>query len=230
MKNSKTAILIFANSAEYEASRKPFYKANSLFKELNETIEKKVKQTNIPYFVISEKNQIGTTFGERFTNAIQTVFDKGYDSIITLGNDTPHIKSKHIIEAYNKLASKQTVIGKSNDGGFYLLGISKTNFSKLDFLNLPWQKSSLFSILKKNFLDKNINFSSFESLIDIDSISDAEKIVHNSNYISTALKLILTSMFFITSEINSSFFSFKNDLNQSHYFNKGSPFLNDCRI
>ena len=195
-----------------------------MFKELNATIENKVRKTNIPYFVITEKNQIGTTFGERFTNAIQTVFDKGYDSIITLGNDTPHIKPKHITDAFNNLALNQTVIGESNDGGFYLLGISKANFNTLDFLNLPWQKSSLFSILKKNFLNNDIKFSCLESLIDIDSINDAEKILHNSKFISSALKLILNSMFFIAGEINSSFFSLKNDFNQLSCFNKGSPF------
>lgn len=225
MKNSKTAILIFANSANHDASRKPLLYGSSLFKELNETIEKKVKQTKIPYYIISEKNQIGTTFGERFTNAIQTVFEKGYDSIITLGNDTPHIKSKHVFNAYNDLANNKTVIGDSNDGGFYLLGISKTNFNKIDFLNLPWQKSSLSAIIKKNFLKLNIHFSNYETLIDIDSINDAKKIFHHTNYISTTLKLIFTRIFLISSKINTILFDLKNDFTQLEYFNKGSPLL-----
>lgn len=223
MNISKTAILIFANSAKYEASKKRFYKAEVLFDELNASIENKVKKTKILYFIITEKEQIGSNFGERFSNAIQSVFDKGYDSIITLGNDTPHIQPKDIIEAYQNLASNKTTIGASNDGGFYILGISKTNFEKLNFQELPWQTSSLFGTITKIFSAKNIQFSRLKSLIDINNLQDAEKVLHHSNFISKVLKLILISIFFIDSKINFLLFSFKSDINRLYYYNKGSP-------
>ncbi|MFC6268698.1 TIGR04282 family arsenosugar biosynthesis glycosyltransferase [Frigoriflavimonas asaccharolytica] len=226
MNVSKTAILIFANSAKYEASKKRFYKAELLFDELNASIENKVQQTKIPYFIITEKEQIGTKFGQRFSNAIQSIFDKGYDSIITLGNDTPHIQPKDIIEAYQNLASNKTTIGASHDGGFYLLGISKTNFDQLNFQDLPWQTSSLFGTITKNFLAKNIQFSRLKSLIDIDNLRDAEKVLHHSHFISKVLKLILISVFYIDSKINFHLFSFKNDIYRLYYYNKGSPCYN----
>ena len=99
MKNNQTAILIFANSAEFEAIQKPFQSSQLLFDALNLQTLKVVKKTGIPYFLSSEKNQTGNSFGERFTNAIQSVYDKGFENVITIGNDTPHLQSQHILKA-----------------------------------------------------------------------------------------------------------------------------------
>ena len=77
----KTAILIFSNSAKEDAKRKSFADSQ-LFETLtNETINK-VKKTGLPYFHFTETQQEGTSFGARFSNAIQTVFDKGFTNII----------------------------------------------------------------------------------------------------------------------------------------------------
>ncbi|CAN0575163.1 unnamed protein product, partial [Ectocarpus sp. 12 AP-2014] len=68
-------------------------KGERVFETLTKETLRKVKRTKQPYFHISEKEQTGNSFGERFTNAIQTVFDKGYEHIITVGNDTPQLKT-----------------------------------------------------------------------------------------------------------------------------------------
>ena len=73
----KTAILIFANSAKEEANANPLQIVLFFETLTNETINK-VKQTGLPYFHFTEKQQIGNSFGARFTNAIQSVFDKGF--------------------------------------------------------------------------------------------------------------------------------------------------------
>jgi len=59
--------------------------------------------------------------------------------VITIGNDTPILKSHHIVEASRQLESKNVVLGPSLDGGFYLLGIHKTHFNREQFIDLPWQ-------------------------------------------------------------------------------------------
>ena len=83
--NKGTAILIFANSAEFEAVQKPFRSSETLFDALNEQTIKIVEKTGLPYFHFSEKNQYGATFGERFANAIQSIYDKGFQTVITIG-------------------------------------------------------------------------------------------------------------------------------------------------
>jgi len=75
---NNTAILVFANSAKAEMQIKPIRKGAVLFDKLTQETLQKVKKTGLPYFHISEQEQKGKTFGERFTKAIQTVFENGH--------------------------------------------------------------------------------------------------------------------------------------------------------
>ena len=97
MNKERTAILIFANTAQFEAEQKAFPSSKMLFDKLNTQILKIVNETGLPYYHFSEKEQIGTTFAERFSNAIAAVFKMGYGQVITVGNDTPHLKAYHIL-------------------------------------------------------------------------------------------------------------------------------------
>jgi uncharacterized protein len=122
---TKTAILIFANSAEKELTSKSI-SSSDFFNLLDSDTVKTVKKTNLPYFHFSEKEQIGSSFGERFTNAIEAVFNKGFEHVISLGNDIPHLRANHILKATQNLATSDYVLGPSTDGGFYLMGFKNT--------------------------------------------------------------------------------------------------------
>ena len=103
MKQLNTAILIFANTAQEDASRKAIRGSKKLFQKLNEQTLKTVRQSKLPFFHLTEEAQEGTTFGERFTNAIKSVYARGYDNVITIGNDTPHLKSRQLLETAKQL-------------------------------------------------------------------------------------------------------------------------------
>ena len=218
----KTAILIFANTAEKEAERKGFLSAE-IFSALNKHTFKIVEKSNIPYFHISENNQVGCTFGERFANAIASIFYKGFENVITIGNDTPHLKTQHLLNTLQKLATKDMVLGPSKDGGFYLMGIKSNHFNKEMFLNLPWQTNSLRQSLSQLLNSKNLNTLFLEPLNDIDSKEDLQFIIHSSRAFSSTILKLLQELFFACMP---SFY-----LQQVHYsatsfsqnFNKGSP-------
>ena len=76
MNLQKTAILIFAQSAQKEAVSKPFKNAAKVFTQLNKHTVTTVKNSKLPYFHTTEEAQVGATFGERLTNAIQSVYDQ----------------------------------------------------------------------------------------------------------------------------------------------------------
>lgn len=222
MKN-KTAILIFANSAEFEAIQKPFPNATVLFETLNEHTLKVVKGTGIPYFLSSEQNQIGNSFGERFTNAIKSVYTKGFETVITIGNDTPHLRAKHILQAESQLRNNDIVLGPSKDGGFYLMGLKKSYFNSATFLKLPWQTSALHRSISKLVSSKDIKLSYLELLSDIDSVSDINTIHNSFKVLSEAIKIQLDAYISEEKPIFSQLdFSVETIFQQLH-FNKGSP-------
>lgn len=225
MNTKDTAILIFANSAQREAQRKPFKSAEILFKTLNTEIETKVKNTGIPYFIISEDKQIGDSFGDRFTNAIQTIFNKGFVNIITVGNDTPHLKTAHLNKTIAKLQTTNLVLGPSKDGGFYLMGLSKNAFNSEVFKKLPWQTSALTNTFLSLASKKNISFNTLERLSDIDDLQDIKYLINNFRSLSKALTTLLLNS--ITTKEKAIYFTHLtfNSLSLSSYFNKGSPQL-----
>lgn len=221
--NNKTAILVFVNSAKTEGLNKPFQHSAVLFQELNTEIEAKVKRTKLPFFIVSEAQQKGKTFGERFTNAIQLVLDKGFDNIITVGNDTPHLKASHLKAAYQKLKTNTLVLGPSKDGGFYLMGISKKLFNAKNFINLPWQTSKLKQRIVNLLSFKKVEVSFLETLQDIDTVLDAKNIVDSFKSISTLLKSILLAIITSAKAKTTQLFQFiRLNLNALNY-NKGSP-------
>ncbi len=226
MENAKTAILIFANSAQQEAFLKPF--KSSVIDELNKETLKKVKSTGLPYFIISEKEQIGTSFAERFTNAVQSIYDKGFSTVISVGNDTPHLTTKKILTAANQLETDDVVLGPAMDGGFYLMGLKKSHFHKDTFLNLPWQTSQLskrfFSVLNS----QNLQFSLLEVLSDLDTVSDIKLIVQSKKSITSKLKKLLLASISEAEHLILYILSHFQNLFETNHFNKGSPILIHC--
>ncbi|GAA4238614.1 hypothetical protein GCM10022291_29760 [Postechiella marina] len=224
MKENKIAILIFANSAEKEMVSKPF-SSSSLFEALNLQTINIAKKTGLPYFHLNEAQQVGANFGERFTNAIQTVYNQGYNSVITIGNDTPHLTSKHILKTAEKLKTHHVVLGPSTDGGFYLMGLKKQQFNPDVFLKLPWQTTNLNRSISKVLASKKSNIHYLEVLTDIDNASDIKLVLNSFKSISTTIKSILLQSILNISKIiayhNIAFNNFI--LNRQH--NKGSPAL-----
>lgn len=221
----KTAILIFANSAQEEVKHKAIFKGRELFKKLTNNTLNTVEKSGLPYYHLSEKQQIGTTFGERFTNAIQVIFDKGYEEIITIGNDAPKLKSGHIVKAARELQDKKIVIGPSLDGGFYLLGISKSQFNSEQFVHLPWQTNKIKkSILNLLAPTKETQVTLLPLLTDIDSLHDIHQLLKDIATLPFKIKvifLLILQKFRTINTTNPILFNFIQNLT---FFNKGSPF------
>ena len=225
MKDLKTAILIFAHSAEYEATVKPFLYSKEVFESLNQRTLALVQKTNLPYFIVTEKEQVGATFGARFTNAIQSIYDLNFDAVIAIGNDTPHLKLNQLRNAHKNLHKNDIVLGSSFDGGFYLLGIKKEHFDAQLFLKLPWQSQNLNGALSKLFTVNAVKVAYLEKLRDIDSLDDIKKLFDSFQAVYNSLfKLLMI----VLSNIKTTIFSIQVPslyLYQSNFTNKGSPCL-----
>ena len=193
--NKNTAILIFANSAKKEAERKSFL-SSDVFSALNNQTLKTVKKSGIQYFHFTEKNQVGASFGERFSNAIEAIFNKGFEKVITIGNDTPHLKTKHLLDTLHQFEKNDLVLGPSKDGGFYLMGIKKEHFHKNTFLKLPWQTSKLQQCITSLLSSKVLNVKFLEILNDLDVKEDVKKILHSFKSIpKSVLRFLILFIF-----------------------------------
>jgi hypothetical protein len=221
--NRQTAVLIFANSSKGEGKFKSFVKGDALVEELNENVLQTVKNSKLPYYLFTEKEQVGKSFGERFSNAIQSVFEKGFDSVITVGNDTPQLRKRHISQAAKEIDKNKCVVGPSIDGGFYLMGLSKKQFNEISFFDLPWQTKSLEKTISLQFASTQTEVIKLETLLDVDSTSDLKALFNLSQFISEKLLSILSTLLSAKLSISLASKLFISRWKRKTYFNKGSP-------
>jgi len=86
---------------------------------------------------------------------------------IIIGSDIPNITSKIIMTAWKKLYSSPIVFGPSEDGGFWLIGLSQNHKIKKLFYNVDWSQNDTLNQVEKN-INSSINIAYVDKLMDID--------------------------------------------------------------
>lgn len=66
--------------------------------------------------------QQGAGLGERLCHGFQSLAARGYERIVVLGSDSPHVPATAIADAFAALETHDVVLGPARDGGYYLLG------------------------------------------------------------------------------------------------------------
>ncbi len=177
-KTNNTAILVFIRDPKREAKEKVFAKHigipgnQKLAKKLNQRIISISRKSGIPVFVYDSSKQQGFTFGDRFVNALSSVFEKGFENVISVGNDCLSLCENTLLKAKEELRKNELVLGPTFDGGFYLIGVSKKTFDPLTFKNFNWTTSHLADDFQSFSLKHKLAVSYFETANDIDNEED----------------------------------------------------------
>ena len=151
--SSSTAVLLFTRTPEEEVRNKSFVYDDSIgankevARKLIKRTRKAISESGLPLFVIYSTQQRGETFGERLTAAFQDVFDRGYDRVISIGNDTLTLSASDLLLASSLLNEHSAVVGPTPDGGAYLIGLTKSVFLPTSFSQLPWETEHLLNHL-----------------------------------------------------------------------------------
>ncbi len=124
--------------------------------------------------------QYGENLGERMKNAFVDGFKDGYKNIILIGSDLPDISEEIILNGFSELNTNDVVLGPAEDGGYYLIGMSKLNESI--FKDKPWSTSNLLKLTLQELKNKQCSFSLLETYNDIDTFKDLEKSEFYKNY------------------------------------------------
>lgn len=69
--------------------------------------------------------QAGADLGERMATAFAECFDDGFRAVVVVGIDSPTLPDVVIADAFRSLAEADCVLGPCDDGGYYLLGLSR---------------------------------------------------------------------------------------------------------
>jgi len=213
----QTAILFFSRSAKLEAQHKKWIKNADknygLAQLLVNSSYSYLKTLDQPVYFFDEALQSGNSFGEKLSNAFETLYNKGYDSVISVGNDFCEWQSLNWTEVLANLKNQKAVIGPNQRGGAYLIGIPKAQFRRNSFKDLSWQSGELYEELRHALTihktptelgrKRDIN-SSFDVLLLLKSLRKSGKL--------TAFHRILAQILLAYKDLNNSF--------QLHYRSK----------
>jgi uncharacterized protein len=96
-----------------------------------------------------------------------------HSSVRLIGTDIPHLSNDLLEESILLLKNTDVILGPSDDGGYYLIGMKKTN----DFLfnNMTWSVDTVLSETIQRISRNNATYHLLKTLPDIDTADDWEK-------------------------------------------------------
>ena len=132
--------------------------------------------------------QNGKDIGVRMLNTFIYVFNSGYKNAVLIGSDLPSLPAALVENAFAALNTTDAAIGRSTDGGYYIIGFRKETCSPDYFKGITWSTSSVFQRTVEKFSRSKKSVYILPEWIDIDDHNDLKQFYErNSNRTGTAL-------------------------------------------
>ncbi|MBA3674330.1 MAG: DUF2064 domain-containing protein [Chitinophagaceae bacterium] len=223
IQQNNTALLLFSRRSEEESLAKNFLPFGSAAK--NKALTQKIidrsvvlaKNSGLPFFVWDEKLQLGDCFGERLANAIASVFEKGFEKLIVIGNDCLQLTALNIQQAATQLENFDQVIAPTKKGGVSLMGFRRSNFNQKDFENIRWQTTQVYNDMLSLANATNTSIFHFPFLNDVNNNEELQHELRKLSVLDSCkifIQSILASFYKRAAFCNLNFFC-NNCLNAS---------------
>ena len=100
-------------------------------------------------------------------------------NIIFIGTDLPDLCHQDLLNTLKELQQNDLILGPSNDGGYWLIGLSEKIISShiylyLPFINIEWGTKNVLQNTIDNFAFTKFKYKFLDKKIDIDTIIDIE--------------------------------------------------------
>ena len=119
--------------------------------------------------------QAGEDLGERMYNAFEHAFQVGFDSVVMIGTDSPTFPDEALTDAFRNLETgSDAVMGKTEDGGYYLVGLSSLTEGTFD--GVDWGTEKAFEQTQHNLLEKRFKLKLIQPWYDVDFPEDFERL------------------------------------------------------
>lgn len=138
--------------------------------------------------------QQGADLGERLLYAFQQLHAFGYQNVILIGSDSPHI-SRHIIaSARAALDEADVVLGPSDDGGYYLIAMHQPHDV---FTGIPMSTSIVKQRTTELAERQSLTVRCIDPLFDIDELPDLlrlARLLETDSQLASATSACITSL------------------------------------
>ena len=118
--------------------------------------------------VYQKKMQWGDDLGVRMHHAIEAGLEAGYKRIVLIGSDLYDLSTSDLQQAFNALNTHEVVLGPAEDGGYYLLGM--TRLIPEVFEKKAWGTATVLKDTLANLTEKNTHLLATKN--DVDTLED----------------------------------------------------------
>ena len=135
------------------------------------------KQLGIKRFNLQGKGCLGEKMKRQIIINKKFCTQNKIKNIIFIGTDLPDLCHQDLLNTQRKLQHNDLILGPSNDGGYWLIGLSEKIMSShlyLPFINIKWGTENVLQKTIDNFASIKLKYEFLDKKIDIDTIFDIE--------------------------------------------------------
>ncbi len=135
------------------------------------------KQLGVKRFNLQGKGCLGEKMKRQIIINKKFCKQNKIKNIIFIGTDLPDLCHQDLLNTQRKLEHNDLILGPSNDGGYWLIGLSEKIMSShlyLPFINIKWSTENVLQKTIDNFASIKLKYEFLDKKIDIDTIFDIE--------------------------------------------------------
>jgi len=132
--------------------------------------QRKMRQWLGPDAIFSIQPQ--GNLGDKMLLAFEEAFQQGCARVVLIGSDIPELTRDHLEKTFDALNAHDLVLGPSNDGGYWLVGMK----SSIDiFQGVDWGTNAVLDQTIKTAKGMGLKTFLLDLLTDIDTFDDLKK-------------------------------------------------------
>lgn len=116
----------------------------------------------------------GGGLGARLRGAFERVFADGVAAAVALGSDHPTIPAARLADAFRALETSQVTVGPSRDGGYYLIGLTRSVWPAAAdlFREVPWSTPRVLDVTRSRIERLRLRVRELPAWYDVDEPGD----------------------------------------------------------
>lgn len=119
--------------------------------------------------------QIGENLGERMANFFVDRFREGASKVVLVGSDSPNLPPEFVDQAFDELDRQPIVIGPTDDGGYYLIGMNRPVTQVFDCIQ--WSTPQVLTQTLQRLDQLGCGFGLLTPWFDVDTRDDLRRLV-----------------------------------------------------
>ena len=136
------------------------------------------QEIGLKNFSLQGKGCLGEKMKRQVLMSKRNLKENNYRDLIIIGTDLPNLCHLDILETISKLKNSDVILGPSNDGGYWLIALSRKFIyenKSLPFINIKWSSENVLQKTIENLNKHKIKIDYLNTKIDIDTVYDIDQ-------------------------------------------------------